>query len=144
MLATTFNIFHTYIVEEVITSWYLRFILWSLYTVLQGIFGTGVWVMGHDCGHQAFWDYRTLNDTVGWIFHSFLLMPYFSWKITHKQHHAMHNNLAKDMAWVPKTRTETFRWGDLAEEMPLFTALKLVVKQLLGMPIYLLFNGSGS
>jgi omega-6 fatty acid desaturase (delta-12 desaturase) len=32
----------------------LRLLLWSLYWTAQGIVGTGVWVIGHECGHQAF------------------------------------------------------------------------------------------
>ena len=28
--------------------------LWCIYWILQGIVAMGVWVLGHECGHQAF------------------------------------------------------------------------------------------
>lgn len=31
-----------------------RILLWPAYWIAQGIVGTGVWVIGHECGHQAF------------------------------------------------------------------------------------------
>jgi omega-6 fatty acid desaturase (delta-12 desaturase) len=36
----------------------LQFIAWPAYWIAQGIVATGVWVLGHECGHQAFSDYR--------------------------------------------------------------------------------------
>jgi fatty acid desaturase len=30
-----------------------RVALWTLYTIVQGLVGTGVWVLAHECGHQA-------------------------------------------------------------------------------------------
>lgn len=44
---------------------------------------TGVWVIAHECGHQAFSKYQWLNDSVGLVLHTALLVPYFSWRITH-------------------------------------------------------------
>lgn len=37
-----------------IPNTYARIALWPLYWIAQGIVGTGVWVIGHECGHQAF------------------------------------------------------------------------------------------
>ena len=42
----------TYI--ETIPNIYARCILWPLYWIAQSIVGTGVWILGHECGHQAF------------------------------------------------------------------------------------------
>lgn len=39
----------------------LRMILWPLYWIAQGIVGTGVWVLGHECGHQAFSPSKVCN-----------------------------------------------------------------------------------
>src|SRR5437667_5958805 len=56
----------------------LRFLAWMVYGFVQGLVGTGVWVLAHECGHQAFSPSRKLNDFVGWVLHSSLLVPYFS------------------------------------------------------------------
>lgn len=39
---------------DTIPNVYVRYALWPLYWIAQGIVGTGVWVIGHECGHQAF------------------------------------------------------------------------------------------
>ena len=44
--------------------------LWSLYGFWAGLFGTGIWVIGHECGHQAFSESKAVNNTVGWFLHS--------------------------------------------------------------------------
>jgi omega-6 fatty acid desaturase (delta-12 desaturase) len=31
-----------------------RVLLWPVYWIAQGIVATGVWVIAHECGHQAF------------------------------------------------------------------------------------------
>lgn len=52
-LACTFYLFRTYVTPETVPSFPLRFGLWSLYTFIQGCFGTGLWIMAHECGHQV-------------------------------------------------------------------------------------------
>jgi omega-6 fatty acid desaturase (delta-12 desaturase) len=42
----------TYI--DQIPNVYARVLLWPAYWIAQGVVGTGVWVIGHECGHQAF------------------------------------------------------------------------------------------
>lgn len=39
---------------DTIPNVYARIALWPLYWICQGVVGTGVWVIGHECGHQAF------------------------------------------------------------------------------------------
>ena len=41
-------------------------------------------VIAHECGHGAFSKSEALNDAVGLVVHSLLLVPYFSWKFSHK------------------------------------------------------------
>ena len=53
--------------------------LWPLYWLVQGSVATGVWVLAHECGHQAFSEANWINDSLGFILHSFLMVPYFSW-----------------------------------------------------------------
>lgn len=52
---------------------------WLAYWWVQGLIFTGLWVIGHECGHGGFTDSRLVNDAVGFVVHSALLAPYFSW-----------------------------------------------------------------
>jgi omega-6 fatty acid desaturase (delta-12 desaturase) len=150
-LATTFYLFNHFVTPELIPSTPARAVLWAGYTVLQGIFGTGLWVMAHECGHQSFSTSKTLNDTVGWLAHSSLLVPYFSWKISHAKHHKATGNMARDMVFVPKTRelyaTRTSRLlhevHELTEETPLATLIHMIGQQLGGWQLYLFANVTG-
>ncbi|PNS14486.1 Delta(12) fatty acid desaturase [Sphaceloma murrayae] len=150
-LGVTFFLFNKFLTPENVPSTPARAVLWALYTFIQGLFGTGLWVLAHECGHQSFSPSKTLNDTVGWICHSALLVPYFSWKISHGKHHKATGNMERDMVFVPKTR-EVFasRVGaaihelhELAEDTPIATALHLLYQQLGGWPAYLLVNVTG-
>lgn len=150
-LSTVFYVFYNYVTPETIPSTVVRAGLWTVYTILQGLIATGVWVLAHECGHQAFSPSKTLNDTVGWVLHSALLVPYFSWKISHGKHHKATANMERDMVFVPKTR-EVFatRFGhiahelhELAEETPIATATHLILQQLFGWPMYIITNTTG-
>lgn len=150
-LAATFYIFHHFVTPENISSTPIRAALWGLYTFLQGLFGTGLWVLAHECGHQSFSPSKTLNDTVGFICHSVLLVPYFSWKISHGKHHKATGHLERDMVFVPKNREQyATRMGyyahelaEVMEETPIATALHMIFQQLLGWQSYLILNVTG-
>ena len=49
---------------------FARFSVWALYGFWAGLFATGLWVVGHEAGHQAFSDSKAINNTVGWTIHS--------------------------------------------------------------------------
>ncbi|KAL8791220.1 MAG: hypothetical protein Q9213_000177 [Squamulea squamosa] len=150
-LAATFYLFHTYVTPENISSTPVRTTLWTLYTFVQGLFGTGLWVLAHECGHQSFSPSKTLNDTVGWFCHSALLVPYFSWKISHGKHHKATGNLERDMVFVPKTREEyasklgyyAHELTELMEETPIVTAGTMIGQQLVGWLLYITANVTG-
>jgi omega-6 fatty acid desaturase (delta-12 desaturase) len=150
-LASTFYLFNRFVTPETVPSTPLRAGLWFLYTVIQGFFGTGVWILAHECGHQAFSPSKTLNDTVGWICHSFLLVPYFSWKISHGKHHKATGNMERDMVFVPLTKERyatkhgflLHQLEELCEETPIATAYHLFAQQIGGWPMYLLANVTG-
>ncbi|KAH8602793.1 putative Delta(12) fatty acid desaturase [Bisporella sp. PMI_857] len=150
-LAITFSIFNKFVTPEYIPSTPVRALLWAGYTVIQGLFGTGLWVLAHECGHQSFSTSKVLNDTTGWICHSALLVPYFSWKISHGKHHKATGNMERDMVFVPKTREDyASRIGravhelhELTEETPIATFIHSVGQQLLGWPMYLFANVTG-
>jgi hypothetical protein len=76
----------TLIGHPAVPTW-ARYLLWPAYWFAQGAILTGVWVLAHECGHQAFSPSQTVNNTVGWLLHSFLLVPYHSWRISHANHH---------------------------------------------------------
>lgn len=123
-----------------------RFVAWALYTVVQGLFGTGLWVLAHECGHGAFSDSRAVNDTVGWILHSALLVPYHSWRITHSKHHKATNHLTRDMVFVPKDKERFFSLRGLehnSEDTPIRTLYGVLSQQLFGWILYLTTNVTG-
>lgn len=150
-LAITFYLFNRFVTPENIPSTPVRFVLWAFYTFVQGLFGTGLWVLSHECGHQAFSESKILNDTIGWVCHSALLVPYFSWKISHGKHHKATGNMERDMVFVPKTRDEyatrigkfVHELDELTEETPIATLIHSVLQQLFGWPMYLFFNVTG-
>ena len=150
-LATTFYLFHRFVTPDNVPSTPARGLLWAVYTFLQGLFGTGLWVLAHECGHGAFSPSKRLNNLVGWILHSSLLVPYFSWQISHSKHHKATGHMERDMVFVPRTREQqatrlgklAHELSELAEETPLYTLALLVLQQLAGWPNYLLTNITG-
>lgn len=151
LLALTFYLFHTYNTSRTIPSPSIRFGLWAVYGFVQGLFATGLWVLAHECGHQSFSTSKTINDTTGWFLHSALLVPYFSWKISHGKHHKSTGHMERDMVFLPKTREvyasrirrQVHEIAELTEEAPLVTALVLIGRQLIGWPLYLQQNNTG-
>ncbi|KAK5659212.1 hypothetical protein OQA88_1303 [Cercophora sp. LCS_1] len=151
LLATTFYIFHNYNTPEVIPSKPARVVLWGLYAFMQGLFGTGLWVLAHECGHGAFSPSQKFNNLIGWILHSALLVPYFSWQMSHSKHHKATGNIERDMVFVPRTREQqatrigrlAHELSELTEETPIYTLIHLLGQQLIGWPNYLLTNVTG-
>ena len=150
-LAAVFGGFYYLVTPQTVPSKFIRFGLWAVYTYIQGLFGTGLWVLAHEAGHQSFSPSKKLNDTVGFVLHSALLVPYFSWKISHGKHHKATGHIERDMVFVPETRQAfASKWGktahdvaELMEETPLYTAWHLVYQQLGGWFAYLLSNVTG-
>jgi len=137
----------------------LRVAAWVAYTTVQGFVFTGVWILAHECGHGAFSKSKKLNWTMGLIMHSFLLVPFHSWRLSHSQHHKATGNMDKDTAFVPHTRTSWLKrntggkfkegmeglveFAELAEDSPVVSLWHAVVHQLFGWPGYLLLNLTG-
>ncbi|KAJ5180975.1 Oleate hydroxylase FAH12 [Penicillium capsulatum] len=128
----------------------LRVAAWIAYGFVQGCVGTGLWIIGHECGHGSFSEHPRLNDCVGWAVHSILMVPFHSWKITHARHHRYHGHIDKDTVFVPPTESELkdqnstlyTRFVELVEETPLYHAITLLGHQLFGWQLYMLFNVS--
>jgi omega-6 fatty acid desaturase (delta-12 desaturase) len=144
--------------------WAARASLYFTYQVAAGLVGTGVWILGHECGHQAFSSSKRINNSVGFVLHSFVLVPYHAWRISHGRHHAATGHMTRDEVFVPKTRKELgypelkeegevlginvseFRQQELREalaESPIGILWGLFLHQLFGWPLYLFFNASG-
>lgn len=120
--------------------WVMRCLLWCVFWFVQGLNGTALWVLAHECGHHSFSPLRAVNDAVGMTLHSALLVPYHSWRITHGTHHKHTNHLTKDLVFVPKKKSSV---TEAIEEAPLVTFLNLVIMFLFGWPGHLLLNASG-
>eukprot|EP00929_Paragymnodinium_shiwhaense_P021197 TRINITY_DN1388_c0_g2_i1.p1 TRINITY_DN1388_c0_g2~~TRINITY_DN1388_c0_g2_i1.p1 ORF type:complete len:399 (-),score=41.29 TRINITY_DN1388_c0_g2_i1:514-1710(-) len=120
---------------------------WTIYGFWQGTCFTGWWVLAHECGHGGFSAHTIVNDVVGWVLHSVLLVPYFSWQYSHSKHHSKTNHLLDGESHVP----------DLLEELEhvhyptvhsiigddAFALMQLVGHLLFGWPMYLIFNVTG-
>ncbi|KAI0768231.1 linoleoyl phosphatidylcholine delta-12 acetylenase [Trametes elegans] len=129
-----------------------RWACWLLYWWFQGLIFTGVWVIGHECGHGAFSPSRSVCHVVGFVTHTLLWTPYFSWKISHHRHHCNHASMERDEVYVPKTRsdlgipqegTRKIDYDEYLGDTPIYTLYMLVRQQVLAFPAYLLFNVSG-
>ncbi|XP_073043085.1 delta(12)-fatty-acid desaturase FAD2-like [Primulina eburnea] len=122
--------------------YHLLYVTWPVYWICQGCILTGVWVIAHECGHHAFSDYQWLDDTVGLILHSSLLVPYFSWKYSHRRHHSNTGSLDRDEVFVPKVKSSLKGSAKYLNNPP-GRVLTLIIQLTVGWPLYLLFNVSG-
>ncbi|KAF2073493.1 hypothetical protein CYY_005202 [Polysphondylium violaceum] len=152
LLASILFFMATYI--DSFQSLTVRMIAWPIYWVCQGIVCTGIWVLGHECGHQGFSAHKYVNYIMGMLLHSFLLVPFHSWRITHSQHHKNTGHMTQDQVFVPYTREQVGLptkkndpEGDgphkIFEESPIWTLLDMCKIFIFGWPVYLLANLSG-
>jgi fatty acid desaturase len=123
------------------------FLFWTIYAIIQGTVWTGLWVIAHECGHGAFSEYPIVNDTVGFILHSALLVPYFAWQKTHATHHARCNHLLDGETHVPSIRRKVERIYSsvinvIGEDA--FAGLNVIFHLGLGWPLYLFLHFTGS
>jgi len=66
-----------------------------------GTAATGLFVIGHDCGHRSFMKSLFWNDVIGTLTFAPLLYPFHAWRIQHNVHHKNTNKLHMDTAWHP-------------------------------------------
>ncbi|KIM38876.1 hypothetical protein M413DRAFT_75526 [Hebeloma cylindrosporum] len=132
----------------------VRPLLWLLYWGWQGVMFAGIWCLGHEAGHNALSPYGPVNALIGILVHTFVLTPYYSWRVTHHTHHKSTNNLDRDETYVPRTR-EDFRlpdgkvavrmdYSDILEETPSFTLFKMFVRQFLCRSLSIRHNRKGN
>ena len=65
-----------------------------------------LFVVGHDCGHRSFSKYKWLNNLVGHLAHTPILVPFHGWRISHRTHHNNTGNIDTDESWYPVTETQ--------------------------------------
>lgn len=96
-----------------IAPWYLLPAAWFL----AGTAATGMFVIGHDCGHRSFHKNKLVEDVVGTVLMAPLIYPFEPWRIKHNTHHAHTNKLEEDTAWHPirpegwDTAPAALRWA---------------------------------
>ncbi len=121
--------------------------VWVLYALVTGTAAIGLWVLAHECGHGAFSRNRILQDTVGYVLHTALLVPYFSWQRSHAVHHAKTNHLTEGETHVPRPRSQggTPAKAGLRERLGRgpYAVVAMVKMLVLGWPAYLLFGATG-
>ncbi|MEO8498638.1 MAG: fatty acid desaturase, partial [Planctomycetota bacterium] len=120
---------------------------WIAYAIVTGTVATGCWVIAHECGHRAYTSQNWLQDTIGFLLHSALLVPYFSWQRSHALHHARTNHLDEGETFVPVRDTTPagqawIRWQKWFGDEP-FALFMMLARFLVGWPVYLMTGASG-
>jgi len=121
-------------------------VAWNIWWFLSGTALTGWWVLAHECGHRGFSNSELLCDVVGWVLHSLLLVPYFSWQYSHKKHHNKTNHLLDGESHVPPGARYAKMFKGMHDVIgeDAFAMYELVTHLLLGWPMYLVFNTTGA
>lgn len=121
--------------------------LWVLYGVVCGTIAMGCWVLAHECGHNAFHPNRRVEGVVGFLLHSALLVPYYSWARSHSVHHAHCNHLEQGETHVPPRATSV--QGQTTEQLKrklhptLFGVISLFNHLVIGWQLYLFLGATG-
>ncbi|RZC78044.1 hypothetical protein C5167_002224 [Papaver somniferum] len=84
-------------------EYFNNWVFWIFYWAAQGTMFWAIFVLGHDCGHGSFSNSQKLNSIVGHLLHSFILVPYNGWRISHRTHHQNHGHVENDESWHPLT-----------------------------------------
>jgi len=77
-----------------------------LFWFWAGLFFWALFVLAHDCGHGSFSRSKTVNSIVGHTLNSLILVPYHSWRITHRDHHKNTGNYERDEIFYPMPESE--------------------------------------
>ncbi|EPQ57061.1 delta-12 fatty acid desaturase protein [Gloeophyllum trabeum ATCC 11539] len=132
----------------------LRATLWVCYWFWQGVLFAGFWCLAHEAGHGTMSPHKAVNSLLGFTLHTFLLVPYYSWRSTHRTHHKGTASLERDENYLPRTRSEyglpspakatPIDYREIFEDAPLYILLRMLLMQLLGWHAYLLYNALGN
>ena len=121
--------------------------IWSIYSAVTGTVAMGLWVLAHECGHGAFSKNRALQDTVGYVIHSIMLVPYYSWQRSHAVHHQYTNHMELGETHVPEAsgdsmqrRMSFLRIFGKERGMQVWGSLQTFLHLVIGWPAYLLIR----
>jgi len=127
---------------------------WALYSAVTGTVAMGLWVLAHECGHGAFSKNKSLQDAVGFIIHSIMLVPYYSWQRSHAVHHKYCNHMELGETHVPEPIVDSEKGSfalrkKLIEKFGTDTGLNIwggiqgFLHLVIGWPGYLLIGATG-
>ncbi|KIY51777.1 delta-12 fatty acid desaturase [Fistulina hepatica ATCC 64428] len=128
--------------------------LWATYWHWQGVILAGWWCLGHEAGHGSLSSAKWYNTVVGYGLHTFILVPYFSWRSSHHAHHKATMSIERDENFVPRTRKDyglppekiavLNDYHEIFEEAPFYTLARMLFMQGLGWQYYLFTNALGN
>jgi acyl-lipid omega-6 desaturase (Delta-12 desaturase) len=92
---------------------YSFYYLYPVAWFLTGTAVTSLFVIGHDCAHESFYQSKRANSFWGHLMFVPSLYPFYAWKYSHAAHHK-YTNLYKlssehvyyDNAWLPLSKQE--------------------------------------
>ncbi|KAI0360610.1 hypothetical protein OH77DRAFT_702383 [Trametes cingulata] len=139
------------------STWHVslaRTTLWLVYWWWQGIAFASFFCIAHELGHGTLYRSWWANNILGFLLDTFVLAPFFAWKVSHNAHHKAVNSIERDENYVPhlrshyklppKERATTADYAEVLEETPLFTMVRMFVMQAMGWWLYLTCNMLGS
>jgi len=121
-----------YAIAHTLDSWFF----WPVFWLLAGTMFWALFVVGHDCGHGSFSRYKWLNNLIGHLCHTPILVPYHGWRISHRTHHQNTGNIDTDESWYPVTESEYQKMSWIEK----FARFELV---LIAYPLYLFKRSPG-
>ncbi|KAE8976546.1 hypothetical protein PR002_g25283 [Phytophthora rubi] len=88
---------------------------------------------------------EVVNNLIGLVLHSALLVPYHSWRLSYRKHHSNTGSCENDEVFVPVTRSVLpSSWNETREDSPLYQLYRIAFMLVVGwMPGYLFFNATG-
>ena len=122
-----------YAIAATIDQWWFYPIFWFA----QGTMFWALFVVGHDCGHGSFSKHKWLNNLIGHITHTVILVPFHGWRISHRTHHSNTGHVENDESWHPIVESEYKEMGFLVRVIRFYAPL-------IAYPVYLFQGKRGS
>jgi omega-6 fatty acid desaturase (delta-12 desaturase) len=111
-------LWHLHVDANVQALWQVPALILAWFVVASGM--VGLFILGHDCGHDSFSDKKWINTAVGYLCMSPILTGFHNWRIAHAHHHARAGLRKDDTDWPEDMRTQAEH-----EAAPFIERLKL-------------------